>query len=45
MFPIGALENNIESFIREISDELLERVRQNWTELMDFDAQPCLTFA
>ena len=33
--PIDALEGNIEAFIHEIPAEMLERVCQNWTKLMD----------
>lgn len=32
---MGALEDNIEAFIVEISAEILTRVLQNWTERMD----------
>ena len=31
---IDALEDNIEAFIREILAEMLERVGQNWTQIM-----------
>ena len=31
----NALENNIEAFICEIPVEMLERIYQNWTKLMD----------
>ena len=32
---IDALEDNIETFMREIPPEMLERVCQNWTKWMD----------
>ena len=32
---IDALEDNIEAFISEIPAEMLKRVSQNWTKLMD----------
>ena len=32
---IDALADNIDAFIREIPEELLERVRRNWTKRLD----------
>ena len=33
--PIDSLEDNVETFIREILAEIMERVCQNWTKRMD----------
>ena len=42
---IGALEDNIEAFIRKIAAEMLERVRQNWTKRRSSPVNICLKYS